>query len=184
MLILASQSPRRKELLTLAGLPFSCEPSHADESIPNGMAPEDVPEYLAGRKAKDVFARHPDDVVLGVDTLVVLHGQILGKPKTPEEACGILRSLSGQVHRVYTGVDILSRERESTFTDVTKVEFYDLTEEEIRWYVSTGEPMDKAGAYGIQGKGALFVRRIHGDFYSVMGMPLAKVVRHLPDSVK
>lgn len=184
MLILASQSPRRRELLAMVGLDFRCEPSQADESIPEDMPAEDVPEFLAERKAEDIFASHPDDVVLGVDTLVVFNGQILGKPRSREEAFDILSRLSGQVHHVYTGVAIISRERKFTFTTVTKVEFYELTEADILRYIDTGDPMDKAGAYGIQGRGSLFVKRIHGDYYSVMGLPLAEVVRHLPDAVK
>ncbi|MCD8010918.1 MAG: Maf family protein [Lachnospiraceae bacterium] len=184
MLILASESLRRRQLLELAGLEFRCEPSHVDESVPEGLAAEDVPEYLAQKKAEDIWKAHPDDVVLGADTLVVFEGEILGKPHSDEEAYEMLRSLSGEVHHVYTGVAIHSREKTVSFTSVTKVEFYDLTDEEIRAYIATGEPRDKAGAYAIQGKGSLFIKRIHGDYYTVMGLPLAEVVRHLPESVK
>lgn len=184
MLILASQSPRRKELLEQAGLAYVCDPSRADEQIPSGLAAEDVPEYLAAKKAEEVFLRHPDDVVLGADTLVVFEGQILGKPKSAQEAYEMLSRLSGRVHHVYTGVAILSKEKSVTFTTVTKVEFYPLTEREIRNYIATGEPMDKAGAYGIQGKGFLLVKRIHGDYYTVMGLPIAEVVRHLPGCIR
>ncbi len=179
MLILASGSPRRKELLDLTGRAYRCIPSEAEEGVPEGTEPQDVPELLAVKKAEAVLASHPDDIVIGADTLVELDGQILGKPSTPPEAVEMLRRLSGNTHMVYTGVAILSAARREHFTTVTKVEFYSLTEEEIQDYVATGEPMDKAGGYGIQGKGALLVKRIHGDFYTVMGLPIGEVERHL-----
>ena len=179
MLILASGSPRRKELLEMVGRPYQCEPSEADETVPEGMEPQDIPEFLAVKKAKAVLAKHPEDMVLGADTIVELDGQVLGKPGTKEEAAQMLRMLSGETHMVYTGVAILSAGQEAHFTTVTKVEFYPLSEEEIQEYIATGEPMDKAGAYGIQGKGALLVKRIHGDFYTVMGLPIGEVERHL-----
>ena len=179
MLILASGSPRRRELLELTGRPYQCIPSEAEEGVPEGTEPQDVPEFLAVKKAEAVLETHPQDIVIGADTIVELDGQILGKPSTPEEAVQMLRQLSGNTHMVYTGVAILSAERREHFTTVTKVEFYNLTEEEIQAYVATGEPMDKAGGYGIQGKGALVVKRIHGDFYTVMGLPIGEVERHL-----
>lgn len=179
MLILASKSPRRRELLDLAGLTYDCIPSQADETIPEGMAAEEVPEYLAVKKAEEVWEKHPQDVVLGSDTLVLMDGEPLGKPHTAEEAREMLHFLSGKAHYVYTGVAILSKDKKAAFTTVTKVEFYNLTEEEIEEYIATGEPMDKAGAYGIQGKGSLLVKRIAGDYYTVVGLPIAEVVRHL-----
>lgn len=179
MLILASASPRRRELLELTGRTYQCISPETEESVPEGTEAQDVPEILALQKAKAVLASQPQDIVIGADTIVELDGQILGKPSSPEEAVQMLRQLSGNTHMVYTGVAILSAERQEHFTTVTKVEFYCLTEEEIQAYVSTGEPMDKAGAYGIQGKGALLVKRIHGDFYTVMGLPIGEVERHL-----
>ena len=179
MLILASKSPRRRELLDLAGLTYTCIPSDVDETVPEGMAPEDMPEYLAAKKAEAVLAGHPGDTVLGSDTLVILDGEVMGKPATQQEARDMLNSLSGRVHYVYTGVAILSAQRRCTFTTCTKVEFYPLTEEEIEDYICSGEPMDKAGAYGIQGRGSLLVKRIQGDYYTVVGLPIAEVVRHL-----
>ena len=184
MLILASQSPRRKELMELAGLTFTCSPAKGEEKVPAGMAAVDEPAYLAARKAAEIAASHPQDVVVGSDTLVVLDGEPLGKPHTEEEAFSMLSKLSGKVHQVVTGVAILSPEGEDSFTTITNVEFYPLSEQEIRDYIRTGEPMDKAGAYGIQGKGALLIRGIEGDYYTVMGLPIAELVRHLPASVR
>ena len=179
-LILASQSPRRRELLTLAGLEFDCIPSHAEERIPEGIAAKDVPAFLAECKARDILRSHPGNVVLGSDTIVVCDDEILGKPSDEEEAYQMLSELSGRTHKVYTGVAILSGETRKIFTTETSVEFYPLTEKEIRDYIKTGEPMDKAGAYGIQGRGALLVKKIDGDYYTVMGLPIAEVVRNLP----
>lgn len=179
MLILASGSPRRKELLEMVGRPYRCVPSEADETVPEGMEPQDIPEFLAVKKAEAVLAKYPEDMVLGADTVVELDGQVLGKPHSEEEAAQMLRMLSGETHMVYTGVAILSSDQKAHFTTVTKVEFYPLTEDEIQEYIATGEPMDKAGAYGIQGRGALLVKRIHGDFYTVMGLPVGEVERHL-----
>ena len=179
MLILASTSPRREELLHLAGLEFTCIPANADESIPTGVPVEDIPEYLAVKKAESVQEGHPEDVILGADTLVELDGIILGKPGDERSAFHMLQRLSGKTHHVYTGVAILKGEQKISFTTVTKVEFYSLTDEEIWDYIKTGEPMDKAGAYGIQGKGALLVKRIQGDYYTVMGLPIGDVVRQL-----
>ena len=179
MLILASQSPRRRELLTMAGLSFECIPARGEETVPEGMAACLEPEYLAVKKAEEVFASHPRDVVIGSDTLVLLDGKPMGKPHSEEEAFAMLSALSGRVHEVATGVAILSPGRKDCFTSTTKVEFYPLTEKEIWDYIHTGEPMDKAGAYGIQGKGARLIRKIDGDYYTVVGLPLAEVLRRL-----
>lgn len=183
MLILASRSPRRRELLDQAGLSYCCIPSDADETFPEGAAMEDVPEILATRKAEDILAEHPQDVVLGADTLVLLDGKPLGKPVNKDDARHMLRKLSGREHYVYTGVAILSEGRRVIFTTVTKVEFFPLSDREIDAYIATGEPMDKAGAYGIQGRGCLLVKRIHGDYFTVVGLPVAEVVRHLPPEI-
>lgn len=179
MLILASGSPRRKELLAMVGRMYQCIPSDADETVPEGMEPQDIPEFLAVKKAAAVLEKYPEDIVLGADTIVELDGQVLGKPENEADAARMLRMLSGNTHMVYTGVAILSKDWEVHFSTVTKVEFYPLSEDEIQEYIATGEPMDKAGAYGIQGKGALLVKRIHGDYYTVMGLPVAEVERHL-----
>lgn len=179
MLVLASASPRRRELLGHIGVPFEVSVSAADENIAPGLPPEEAVKTLAVRKAEAVFNDRPDAVVLGADTIVVSDGRILGKPADEEGAREMLRSLSGRKHMVYTGVAILSKERRESFVSATEVEFYPLEDEEINTYVSTGEPMDKAGAYGIQGFGAVFIKGIAGDYYTVVGLPVAEVARRL-----
>lgn len=178
-LILASGSPRRRELMTMAGLQFTVLSSEVPEIVPENMPPEQQPEYLAALKAGAVLAEHEDALVVGSDTGVFLDGEMLGKPGSPEEAADMLRRLSGREHQVYTGVCLASAEKTESFTSVTRVEFYELSEEEIRTYVACGEPMDKAGAYGIQGRGCRLVKRIEGDYFTVMGLPIAEVVRRL-----
>ena len=179
MIILASASPRRRELLTMAGIEYTCIPSDAEENVPDGMPAEEVPGHLSRLKAEAVFFKHPEDTVIGSDTIVYIDGMILGKPKDRNEAFEMLRRLSGREHTVFTGVTLLSPGRSETFTSATKVKFYDLTDEEIRSYIATGEPMDKAGAYGIQGYGCILVEKICGDYFTVMGLPIAEVVRRL-----
>ncbi|MDO5445475.1 MAG: Maf family protein, partial [Eubacteriales bacterium] len=157
MIILASASPRRKELLTMAGIEYTCIPSDAEEIVPEDLTASAVPEYLSGIKAGSVFSQHPDDIVIGSDTIVYIDGKILGKPAGKDEAFQMLKMLSGRTHTVYTGVTILSPGKEDRFTSATEVEFYELSDEEILTYIDTGEPMDKAGSYGIQGYGAVLV---------------------------
>ena len=168
-LILASQSPRRRELLERCHVPFRIEVADIDEALN-----PDIP-----LKAHTVFERHPEAVVIGADTIVVLERQILGKPKDVEEAKAMLSRLSGKTHQVMTGVCLLSADQRVCFSDVSDVEFYPLTAEEIDTYVATGEPLDKAGAYGIQGEGFFLAKKITGDFYSIMGFPVARVLRAL-----
>lgn len=181
MLILASQSPRRRELLSMLGYEFLCCPADDDEIIPEEMEPGRAVELLAERKAAAAAAGHPDAVVVGSDTVVVLDSRILGKPTDQQDAARMLRALSDRTHRVYTGVAVLAGPGRRIFHNVADVTFYPLSEEEIAGYVATGEPMDKAGAYGIQGKGAVLVREIRGDFYTVMGLPVAALSRTLAD---
>ena len=178
MLILASQSPRRREILSMLGYDFLCKPVYADETIPADASPETAVQLLARRKAEAV-ACAPDDVALGSDTVVALENRILGKPANTEEAAGMLRSLSGKYHTVHTGVCLKSAEKCEVFAVSTLVEFFPLTDAEIAAYVATGDPMDKAGAYGIQGIGAINIRRIDGDFFTVMGLPAAQTARAL-----
>ena len=191
-IILASNSPRRKELLKLAGLEFVVDAADIDENI-GQEDPEELVKELSYRKAYAVAGRHPDAVIIAADTVVALEDTILGKPADPEEAKQMLSLLSGRTHRVLTGVTILmpeSREpsqasgddgrwEQKTFCEMTEVTFYNLTDEEMESYIATGEPMDKAGAYGIQGKGALLVKRISGDYNNVVGLPLARLWRVL-----
>ena len=179
--ILASASPRRQELLKLLFDEFEIHPSRIEETVPEDIGPEFTPVILSAMKAEDISRRHPGDLVIAADTVVLIEGKILGKPKSAEEAAAMLRSLSGKTHKVITGCCMQIDEKASAFADEALVTFYDLTEEEIREYVRTGEPMDKAGAYGIQGKGALLVKGIQGDFYNVMGLPVARLKRELND---
>lgn len=180
MLILASQSPRRKEILSMLGYEFVTRPADADETIPAGTHPADAVKMLAERKALAVDAA-AEDVVIGSDTVVALDGLILGKPVDASDARAMLHRLSGATHTVYTGVCIKQSARIQTFCSASQVTFYELTDREIDEYIATGEPMDKAGAYGIQGKGLVLIRRLSGDFYAVMGLPAAETARALRD---
>lgn len=179
-LILASGSPRRSEILKNAGYEFVVKPTSADESLPGGILPEDAVKLLSERKA-DAAKIECSDVVLSADTVVALGGRILGKPSDKAEAFSMLRSLSGKTHSVYTGVTIKSAEKKRVFAVKTDVLFYPLTDDEINAYIATGDPFDKAGAYGIQGRAAVFVEKIDGDYYSVVGLPLSRCARVLRD---
>ena len=177
-LILASASPRRKELLSLFGIPFSIRVADIDETMDSGKLPFDEVGRVSRLKALAVPAEKTD-VVIAADTIVVCSGQVLGKPKTEEEAGAMLRLLSGRDHQVMTGVTIRRGETCETFTDVTDLHFRELTEGEIARYVASGEPMDKAGAYGIQGGAALFCQKMNGDYYNVMGLPVCRLLMTL-----
>ena len=174
-LVLASSSPRRAALLRLAGIPYRViESGLAVESGPKGQAPSERAIYLAGQKAQRVAATLDEGLVLGADTLVWHRGEILGKPRDSEEACRMLRRLSGGEHQVFTGmvlIDAGTGERQSSFAQ-TRVWMRVLEPEMIAAYVATGEPMDKAGAYGAQGKAAIFIEKIEGSFFNVVGLPL------------
>ncbi len=175
-LILASGSPRRRQLLEQIGLTFAVRSSDVDESVSPGLTPAQVVESLSARKGEAVAAEAaPGDLVLSADTVVALDGAILGKPRDRAEAEAMLTALSGRTHQVYTGVTLLQDGRRLTEHEVTAVTFRPLSPEEIAAYVSTGEPMDKAGAYGIQGLGALLVERLEGDYFNVMGLPLCRL---------
>lgn len=177
-LILASQSPRRRELFELIGLPFTALVSEADEDIPF-EEPGTYVEKLALRKAEAVFAEHPKACVVGADTIVWLDGAIIGKPRDEADAYHILRTLSGRTHTVYTGLAVLAPNSREVLHDITKVTFAPLTDEEIWAYIRTGEPMDKAGAYGVQGKGAIFVERVEGCYFTVIGLPVPQLYQAL-----
>lgn len=179
MLYLASSSPRRSEILKMAGYEFTAEPANVSETVLRGTPPIQIVEQLSARKAETLAKLHPDDTILAADTIVVFKGRILGKPKDMEMAKAMLKVLSGNVHQVYTGYTIIYGKKFYCSHEVTSVEFYPLTQKEIEDYVATGEPLDKAGSYGIQGRGALFVKRINGDFYNVVGLPIAKINRIL-----
>ncbi len=183
-IILASASPRRSELMTLAGFRFDVICADIDEIVPEKALPQEVVMSLALQKAQAVAKDHRKSAVVGSDTVVALDGKILGKPRSEKEAAEMLRSLSGRIHKVFTGVAIVCGEKVTSFFEETEVEFYPLTDQEILDYVATGEPMDKAGAYGIQGRGSVLVKRINGDYFNVMGLPISKVYRELKDCVK
>lgn len=180
-IILASQSPRRSELLRQIGLEdFRVIPAQGEERMAEGLHPSRLVEGLSRQKAREVARKcAPGDIIIGADTVVALGGRVLGKPGSPEEAGEMLRALSGREHQVYTGVTVIRGDRELVAHEVTNVYFREMTEEEIQWYVSTGEPMDKAGAYGIQGKGARFIPRIEGDYANVVGLPVCRLVAML-----
>ena len=181
-LILASGSPRRAELLEKMGLTFQVEPSNTDEILEPGLTPEQEVVHLSLGKAKAVAANHPEEaVVLSADTVVELDGEILGKPHSREEAVSMLRRLSGREHRVHTAVRILSPAGSRSLVSTAEVHFAPMTDREIEWYVSTGEPMDKAGAYGIQGYACRYITGIRGDYYTVMGLPVQMLYRALCD---
>ncbi|MGP3738596.1 Maf family protein [Bacillus altitudinis] len=178
-LILASQSPRRKELLDLAGFSYDIQASDLKEEINRNLSPAENVQWLAEQKANDIQKIHPKAVIIGADTIVAIDGKCLGKPKDKKDAASMLQLLSGKTHQVLTGVTIQSENRKETFYEQTDVTFWPLTQDEIDRYIETGEPLDKAGSYGIQGKGALFVQKIDGDYFSVVGLPIAKTVRVL-----
>ena len=173
-LILASGSPRRKELLGLFGIPFVIRAADIDETMDENLPPFDEVARVSRRKALAV-PREQDDIVIAADTIVVCEGRVLGKPHSREEAVSMLRLLSGRDHQVMTGCTVVRGEAIQTFTEVTDLHFRPLSEAEIVRYVDSGEPMDKAGAYGIQGGAALFCEKIVGDYYNVMGLPVCRL---------
>lgn len=186
MIVLASQSPRRKEILSFYTKDFITVPSKFDESmvkIPSNKI--DYPEILSYFKALEVYKNgHSVDMVIGSDTVVIIKNEILGKPKDKEDAFKMLKLLQGKKHIVATGVTILYKDKVKQFTSVAKVYFDKMTNKEIEDYIETGEPMDKAGAYAIQGIGGQFVNRVIGDFYTVMGLPYYRLVKEIKRMLK
>lgn len=179
--ILASQSPRRRDLLTLIGIPHAVQPADVDESVLPDEAPVPYCERLARSKAETLAAQHPEAVVIGSDTIVVIDGDILGKPTDAADARAILSRLSGRTHTVFTAVAVVYRGETRSGVEMVSVTFREMNAERIAAYVATGEPMDKAGAYGIQGYGATNVERIDGDYFAVMGLPLGRMVGLMRD---
>ena len=173
-LILASASPRRQELLKLFGLPFTVRVADIDETMDASLPPFDEVGRVSRTKALAI-PRNADDLVIAADTIVVCEGKTLGKPRDAEDAKAMLRLLSGRDHQVMTGCTVLYGDKCETFTEVTDIHFRDLSENEIARYVASGEPMDKAGSYGIQGGAALFCTHMVGDYYNVMGLPLCRL---------
>ncbi len=181
MLILASKSPRRKELLSLITTDFDIIPAVGEENADPALSPDKFVESLAIAKAEEIAASHPDDTVIGSDTVVAINGEILGKPKDEADAYRMLSLISGTNHSVFTGAAVIKNGKIHSFTEETKVKFFDLSEQEITDYIATGEPFDKAGAYGIQDLGALLVEGIDGDYYNVMGLPVGRLYRLLKE---
>lgn len=189
-IILASASPRRRELLEQIGLKFDVKVSEVEEVI-SSTIPQEIVEQLATQKAEAVLDSLPDGtgqdpvLVIGADTIVSCDGNIMGKPKSPEHAVEMLRLLSGRTHQVYTGVSLYLKTAQGVesrhFHETTQVSFYDMSESEILSYVDTGDPMDKAGAYGIQGMCARFIRGIEGDYNNVVGLPVGRLYQEVKD---
>ena len=187
-LVLASASPRRRELLQNAGIPFIVQPSKIPELPREGEVPQACAERLAREKALDVFRQRPQDFVLGADTIVIVDSQILGKPRDEADAARMLRLLSGRTHQVITGVCLIGADRkgrsslEETRSETTLVTMARLSDEDIQSYVATGEPLDKAGAYAIQGRASRWISRIEGDYFNVVGLPVSLVYRMLREN--
>ena len=173
-LILASASPRRKELLEKFGVPFIIRAADIDETMDLGKAPYDEVGRVSRLKAL-ATAREADDILIAADTIVVCEGKVLGKPHSEADAARMLRLLAGRDHQVMTGCTVLRGESCVTFTEVTDIHFRELSDREIYAYIRSGDPMDKAGSYGIQGGAALFVDKLVGDYYNVMGLPVCKL---------
>jgi len=180
-LVLASMSPRRADLLRAAGIPFDVFPVQVDEQFRPGEKPENAVARLAEMKAMAALASHPDAVVLGADTTVVVRGQALAKPVDKVDAARMLRLLSGRTHEVLTGICLSSRERRLVHVEPTRVRLAHLGESEIEWYVSTGEPLDKAGGYAAQGLASRFVEGIDGSYSNVVGLPISNVYELLKE---
>jgi septum formation protein len=178
-LILASASPRRAELLRNAAIPFTVDPAHITEQPAAHEQPVDYAQRLARDKARAVFARHPESAVLGADTVVVVDEHLLEKPNDKPDAARMLRLLSGRTHQVITGVCLVAPGFEQTEAEITQVVFGALLEREIAAYVASGEPMDKAGAYAIQGMASRWVERIEGCYFNVVGLPVPRAYRML-----
>ena len=179
MLILASASPRRAELLRNAGIPFMVDAAHVPEQPLAGELPVDYARRLARDKALAVFARHQSEAVVAADTVVVVDEHLLEKPADANDAARMLRLLAGRSHQVITGVCVVAPGFERTEAEITQVAFSELSDEEIAEYVRSGEPMDKAGAYGIQGIASRWVTRVEGCYFNVVGLPVARVYRLL-----
>ena len=178
--VLASASPRRKELIKLIFEDFTVLPAECDETLPDGIDAKEAVEYLS--KIKNDATKsllNGEELIISADTVVAVDGEILGKPIDKEDARRMMNLLSGRIHQVYTGITVSQGEKTHTFSEKTDVEFLKLSEQEIEDYISTSEPYDKAGAYGIQGKASLLIKGINGDYFNVVGLPVARLNREL-----
>jgi len=180
-LILASASPRRQQLLKTAGFSFEVIPANIDETPNPSHTPEQLVHTLAEQKCMAVYNKMPNTIVIGADTIVVIDGIILGKPSNEAEVFAMLKRLQGRPHIVYTGVCICGTQKSVTFSESTKVYMRSLSDEEIYEYIATGEPMDKAGSYGIQERGATLIERVEGDYFTVVGLPLCRLSQELKE---
>lgn len=180
-IILASASPRRQELIKMITEDVTVNPCDCDETIKDSLVGREIAEYLSKIKGEAVKEQFKNDIIVSADTIVCLGNKVLGKPKSREDAFNMLSELSGNIHSVFTGVTIIKGEKQKTFSQETKVTFYDLNDEEIYEYIDSGEVYDKAGSYGIQGKGGLLVKGIEGDYFNVVGLPVARLKRELED---
>lgn len=178
-IILASESPRRKELFNTLEIPYTVQPSGVDEELEGVYTPAETAIAIADLKATAISAQHPEAIIIAADTTVWINNENLAKPVDVEEAKEFMRKLSGNVHEVITGVTILGPNVSVAFAESTSVKFYELSEEEISAYIATGDPMDKAGGYGIQTMGGLFVEKIEGDYQNVVGLPISRLYRTL-----
>ena len=178
-IILASESPRRKELFNTLGIPYTVRPSGVDEELEGVYTPAETAIAIADLKATAISAQHPEAIIIAADTTVWVNNENLAKPVDVEEAKEFMRKLSGNVHEVITGVTILGPNVSIAFAESTLVKFYELSEEEINAYVASGDPMDKAGGYGIQTMGGLFVEKIEGDYQNVVGLPISRLYQTL-----
>ena len=187
-LVLASASPRRRDILQNAGIPFIIQPSQIPEVPREGEAPQACAERLAREKTLEVFRHRPQDFVLGADTIVIVDGQILGKPSDAGDAARMLHLLAGKTHQVTTGVCLIGPNRkgkssiQETLSETTLVTMSELSDEDIQSYIATGEPLDKAGAYAIQGIASRWISRIEGDYFNVVGLPVSLVYRMLREN--
>lgn len=178
-IILASASPRRKKLLSMIYDDFRVIPSDIREYVPRNLEVEKCPEYLACAKTQEIAVQYSKAFVIGCDTSVIVDGKILNKPRNTNDARKMMNMLSGKTHKVITGCCLYYHNNSKSFSVSTEVEFYELTDEEIEQYVNTSEPYDKAGGYGIQSKGALFVKSINGDYYNIVGLPVSRLKREI-----
>ncbi len=178
-IILASQSPRRKELFSIICDSFKIIPAKGEEIVKKGIAVEEIPCQLALDKCREVADKNSDSLVIGCDTVVISGGRIMGKPKDENDAFDMLNSLSGETHKVISGTAIYYSGQYHSFGNVTEVTFKKLSNDDILGYIATGEPFDKAGAYGIQGFGSLLVKKISGDYFNVVGLPLSQLADEL-----
>lgn len=183
--VLASASPRRKELLSLIFNEYDIRPADCDEALPEGIKAQEAVEYLSLIKNKaTVEICDENSLVISADTVVAVEGEILGKPQDKEDARRMISLLSGREHQVFTGVTLSLNGNFKTFSEKTDVVFYKLTDKEIEDYISTDEPYDKAGAYGIQGKAGLLVKAVNGDYYNVVGLPVARLKREITEFIE